>query len=162
MLVNGIDITTWYQWMGAAIKEIRSRKLKPTSKRILNIIQENYGFSKKVIKEALDACINAGYLLKGDYNGQCTTCQKQHKRSWHHSGDIRKEVVRTCKELGERGGSSLKAIERHIMSTYDVELAEGVDFKHVLKVSIRGAIEDGLLIKHSNKYEAVDPHRVIF
>jgi len=42
-----------------------------------------------------------------------------------------------------------------------VELAEGVNFKEVLEVSITGAIEEGRLKRQRNKFKALqDPHRV--
>jgi len=158
--IDGIDIATWSRWMVAAIKKIRSQKQRPSAERIVHAIRIHHDYHEEVISEALDACVKAGNVLKVYNKGQSTYKDPRgapmRPLSLNKYGDLSKVVVKACKELGEREGSSLKSIERHIMKTYDVEYSEDISFNAVLKLSIKRALQQGGLAKHGNNFKAVE------
>lgn len=158
--VEELDIGTWSRWMVAAIKKIRSQKQRPSAERIVHAIRQHHDFHEEVISEALDRCVKTGSVLKVYNKGQ-STYKDPHggpirQLNLSKYGDLSKVIVKAARELGEREGSSLKSIERHILLTYDVDIPNDIDLSAVLRISTKRAIALGSLVKCGNNFKAVE------
>lgn len=158
--IEEIDIVMWSCWMVAAIKKIRSQKQRPSAERIIHAIRQHHDYHEEVISEALDRCVKAGNVLKVYNKGQSTYKDPRgapmRQLNLSKYGDISKVIVKATRELGKREGSSLKAIEKHILLTYDVDIPDDIDFSQVLRISTKRAIALGSLVKIGSNFKAVE------
>lgn len=158
--VEELDTGTWARWMVAAIKKVRSQKQRPSAERIVHAIRQHHDYHEEVISEALDRCVKAGSVLKVYNKGQSTYKDPRggpiRRLNLYRYGDLSRVIVKAARELGEREGSSLKAIEKHILLTYDVDIPEEIDLTSVLKTSIKRALAVGILNKHGSNFKAAD------
>lgn len=143
-----------------AIKKIRSQKQRPSAERIIHAIRQHHNFHEDVIADALDQSVKIGTVLKVFNKGQSTYKDPGGVpvRQLHlaKSTDLSKAIVKAARELGERDGSSLKSIERHIQLTYEIDVPPHIDFSSVLRLSTKRAVARGHLIKKGNNFKAVE------
>lgn len=158
--LEGVDLETWGKWMLEAIKKIRSQKQRPSAERIIHAIRQHHNFHEDVIAEALDQSVKNGTVLKVFNKGQSTYKDPGgvpvRQLNLAKSSDLSKVIVKAARELGERDGSSLKSIERHIQLTYELDVPPNIDFSTVLRLSTKRAIARGQLIKKGNNFKPVE------
>lgn len=158
--LEGVDLQTWGKWMLEAIKKIRSQKQRPSAERIIHAIRQHHNFHEDVIAEALDQSVKSGTVLKVFNKGQSTYKDPGgvpiRQLNLAKCSDLSRVVVKAARELGERDGSSLKSIERHIQLTYELEVPPNIDLGSVLRLSTKRAIARGQLVKRGNNFKPVE------
>lgn len=158
--LEGVDLETWGKWMLEAIKKIRLQKQRPSAERIIHAIRQHHNFHEDVIAEALDQSVKIGTVLKVFNKGQSTYKDPGgvpiRQLNLAKCSDLSRVVVRAARELGERDGSTLKAIEKYIQLTYEIDIPHNVDLSNVLRLSTKRAIARGQLIKKGNNFKAVE------
>lgn len=158
--LEGVDLDTWGKWMLEAIKKIRTQKQRPSAERIIHAIRQHHNFHEDVIAEALDQSVKIGTVLKVFNKGQSTYKDPGgvpiRQLNLAKTSDLSKVIVKAARELGERDGSSLKSIEKHIQLTYELDIPPNIDLSSVLRLSTKRAIARGHLVKKGNNFKAVE------
>ncbi|XP_071106627.1 histone acetyltransferase KAT6B-like isoform X3 [Haliotis cracherodii] len=151
---TGLTNPTYAKWLIEAIKKVKQQKQRPSLERISNAVRQNHKVSKESIEEQLELAVTDGIVLKTynkgliSYKDPSRIVQLQSRNlKIGKKDDLTKVIVRTVRELGEVGGSSLKSIEKFIRRSYNIELCDGVDLAQQIKLSIKSGIQKGLLLQ---------------
>lgn len=70
--------------------------------------------------------------------------------------DLCKAVARAVRELGEREGSELRAVERHLRRAYRLSVDEGADLPRLLRQAAKRAVARGLVSQVGRLFKAAD------
>lgn len=148
----------WKRWILEAIYKIRSQKQRPSVERICHAIRQHHNYHEDVVSERLEAAVRDGSVLKVYNKGQS---------SYKDPGglqcrvlriapdvDISRAVAKAVRELGERDGSTISSIEKHLHQAYQVTVDGNVDVKTVLRFAAKRAVTRGLLIHSGGAYKA--------
>ncbi|XP_025095589.1 histone acetyltransferase KAT6B-like isoform X3 [Pomacea canaliculata] len=143
---------TYTAWLLQAIAKIKQQKQRPNEERICNAIQANHKVTRDAILEQLSLAVKDGSILavqnKGitSYKDPSSLCQLQ-TRSLEVTPqtDLTKVVIRSVRELGEKGGSTIRSIEKYIKSSYRITFLDGANLNHLLKVQIKRIVKNGHL-----------------
>ncbi|XP_045774637.1 histone acetyltransferase KAT6B isoform X3 [Maniola jurtina] len=150
----------WKRWILEAIHKIRSQKQRPSVERICHAIRQHHNYHEDVVSERLERAVREGVVLKVYNKGQSTykdPCGLQSKvLRLAADVDVSRAVAKAVRELGERDGSSLKTIEKHLRQAYQVTVEENVDVRNVLRAAAKRAVARGLLLNHAGNYKATD------
>ena len=174
---------TYSKWLLEAVRKIKHQKQRPSVDRICNAVLQYHKVERDSIIEQLELAVKDGAILKVYNKGLCSYKDPQRVSKLKtrtlrvtKKSDLSDILIRTIKELGEIGGSTLKSVEKFIRQSYSLELVDGVDFSHQLKVSLKrcqntgGVIQDNKLLKvgydagsqdcpSSSKFGTVIPHQ---
>ncbi|KAG6465887.1 hypothetical protein O3G_MSEX015469, partial [Manduca sexta] len=150
----------WKRWILEAIHKIRSQKQRPSVERICHAIRQHHNYHEDVVSERLERAVREGVVLKVYNKGQSSYkdpggLQNKTLRLTPDS-DVSRAVAKAVRELGERDGSTLKTIERHLHQAYQVTLDGEVDVRNVLRAAAKRAVARGLLTHHAGAYKATD------
>lgn len=160
---ENVSEATWSAWILDAIRKIRSQKQRPSVERICHAIRQHHNYHEDVIAEHLEHAVKEGTVLKVFNKGQSSykdpggVINRQLKVT--KGTDLCKVLVKAARELGERDGSSLKSIERYIYQSHHVEVANDVDFKSLMRMSLKRAVARGLLVQDGRLFKP--PVRII-
>ncbi|XP_069360935.1 histone acetyltransferase KAT6B-like isoform X2 [Maniola hyperantus] len=150
----------WKRWILEAIHKIRSQKQRPSVERICHAIRQHHNYHEDVVSERLERAVREGVVLKVYNKGQSTykdPCGLQSKvLRLAADVDVSRAVAKAVRELGERDGSSLKTIEKHLRQAYQVTVEENIDVRNVLRAAAKRAVARGLLLNHAGNYKATD------
>lgn len=148
----------WKRWILDAIHKIRAQKQRPSVERICHAIRQHHNYHEDVVSERLEEAVRDGAVLKVYNKGQSSYKDPggahSRKLTLTADADVSRAVAKAVRELGERDGSTLKAIERHLYTAYLVTVGPEVDVKSVLKCAAKRAVARGLLTHHSGLYKA--------
>lgn len=146
------DHQTILKWIIFAIGKIRDQKQRPNLERISHTVRQNLKVSDDVVEEHLEQAVNEGTVVKLLNKGQETYRDPGHMKARKvlpvgKESDLSKVVVRAVREQDVEG-CSLKDIEDRLRTTFSLEtdLSE-VDFKSVLRASVKRALALGLLVQ---------------
>lgn len=153
----------WKRWILDAIHKIRSQKQRPSVERICHAIRQHHNFHEDVVAEQLEQVVAEGAVLKVYNKGQSSYKDpggfKSRTLKITAESDVYRVVARAVRELGEREGSSLNSIEKHLFQAYEVTVAPEVDVNIVIKSAVKRAVAKGLLAHHSGLYKSTPrPH----
>lgn len=150
----------WKRWILEAIHKIRSQKQRPSVERICHAIRQHHNYHEDVVSERLERAVREGAVLKVYNKGQssykdpgglqCKTLRLS------LDVDVSRAVAKAVRELGERDGSTLKSIERHLRQAYQVTVEPDVDVRTILRAAAKRAVTRGLLIHQAGAYKATD------
>ncbi|KAK3928002.1 Histone acetyltransferase KAT6A [Frankliniella fusca] len=146
------DHPTILKWILFAIGKIRDQKQRPNLERISHTVRQNCKVSENVVEEHLDLAVKEGTVVKLINKGQETYRDPGHMKARKvlpvsKESDLSKVVVRAIREHDPEG-CSLKDIEDRLRSTFSLETdLSDVDFKSVLRVSLKRALALGLLVQ---------------
>lgn len=150
----------WKRWILEAIHKIRAQKQRPSVERICHAIRQHHNYHEDVVSERLERAVREGTVLKVYNKGQSSYkdpggLQSKTLRLFPDV-DVSRAVAKTVRELGERDGSTLKAIERHLFQAYHVVVGPELDVRAVLRSAAKRAVARGLLTHHAGAYKATD------
>lgn len=150
----------WKRWILEAIHKIRSQKQRPSVERICHAIRQHHNYHEDVVSERLERAVREGAVLKVYNKGQSTYKDPGGLQSKvlrvAPDADVSRAVAKAVRELGERDGSSLKSIEKHLRQAYQVTVEENIDVRSVLRAAAKRAVARGLLLHHAGNYKATD------
>lgn len=150
----------WKRWILEAIHKIRSQKQRPSVERICHAIRQHHNYHEDVVSERLEKAVRDGAVLKVYNKGQSTykdPCGVQNKiLRIAPDADITRVVAKAVRELGERDGSNLKSIEKHLRQAYQVSVEENSDVRAILRAAAKRAVARGLLTNTSGNYQVAD------
>lgn len=150
----------WKRWILEAIHKIRSQKQRPSVERICHAIRQHHNYHEDVVSERLERAVREGAVLKVYNKGQSSYKDPGGLQSktlrLAPDVDVSRAVAKAVRELGERDGSTLRAIERHLHQAYQVSVEPKVDVKAVLRTAAKRAVARGLLTYHGGAYKATD------
>lgn len=148
----------WKRWILDAIQKIRAQKQRPSVERICHAIRQHHNYHEDVVAERLEHAVREGDVLKVYNKGQSSYKEPggahSRKLTLAPDADVSRPVAKAVRDLGERDGSTLKSIERHLYTAYQVTVEPQVDVKSVLKSAAKRAVTRGLLTYHSGLYKA--------
>ncbi|XP_049875953.1 histone acetyltransferase KAT6B isoform X2 [Pectinophora gossypiella] len=150
----------WKRWILEAIHKIRSQKQRPSVERICHAIRQHHNYHEDVVSERLERAVREGAVLKVYNKGQSSYKDPgglQNKTlRLSPDADVSRAVAKAVRELGERDGSSLKTIERHLRQAYQVNVEADVDVRTIIRAGAKRAVARGLLTHHAGTYKATD------
>ena len=150
----------WKRWILEAIHKIRSQKQRPSVERICHAIRQHHNDHEDVVSERLERAVREGVVLKVYNKGQSSYKDPgglQNKILRIAADvDVSRAVAKAVRELGERDGSSLKTIEKHLRQAYQVSVEENTDVRNILRAAAKRAVARGLLLHHAGNYKATD------
>lgn len=148
----------WKRWILDAIHKIRSQKQRPSVERICHAIRQHHNYHEDAVAEQLEQAVREGAVLKVYNKGQRSYKDpggfKSRTLKITPESDVYRAVAKAVRELGEREGSSLKSIEKHLYQAYEVTVAPKVDVNVVLKFAAKRAVAKGLLTHYAGLYTA--------
>ncbi|XP_026501013.2 histone acetyltransferase KAT6B isoform X2 [Vanessa tameamea] len=150
----------WKRWILEAIHKIRSQKQRPSVERICHAIRQHHNYHEDVVSERLERAVREGVVLKVYNKGQSSYKDPgglQNKVLRIASDvDVSRAVAKAVRELGERDGSNLKTIEKHLRQAYQVSVEDNTDVRNILRAAAKRAVARGLLLHHAGNYKATD------
>jgi len=155
-----VSHATWTTWILEAIHKIRTQKQRPSVERICSAIRQHHSFSDDVIADNLEHAVKEGSVLKVFNKGQNSYKdpggQQSRQLNVTKGTDLSKVIAKATRELGKRDGSTLKSIEKYIRQSHAVNLASGdVDFRSLLRISAKRAVDRGLVIQEGRLFKSV-------
>lgn len=150
-----VGAEVWQAWILEAIGKIRSQKQRPSIQRICQAIGSHHKFHEDIVAGKLEEAVKAGAVVKVYNKGlHSYKAPLPYKSvSVHKDSDLSRLVVKAVRELGECDGSSLKSIEGYVQKSNNIEMAEDVDFKLVIKNSVRNATAKEYLMQEGKLYK---------
>ncbi|EDW72068.2 uncharacterized protein Dwil_GK10748 [Drosophila willistoni] len=150
-----ISMDTWEQWILEAISKIRSQKQRPSVQRICQAIGTHHKFHEDIVAEQLEKAVESGAVIKVYNKGLHSYKAPMAKRKIKvdKSTNLCKMVAKAVHDLGECEGSTIKNIENYIQKFNCIDLSPNVDFKTVIKTSIKKAVDAGFLIQEGKLYK---------
>lgn len=150
----------WKRWILEAIHKIRSQKQRPSVERICHAIRQHHNYHEDVVSERLELAVREGAVLKVYNKGQSSYkdpggLQNKLLRITQDV-DLSRIVAKAVRELGERDGSTLKGIEKHLHTAYQVSVEPDVDVRAVLRAAAKRAVARSLLTHHGGSYKATE------
>lgn len=150
----------WKRWILEAIHKIRSQKQRPSVERICHAIRQHHNYHEDVVSERLERAVREGAVLKVYNKGQSSYKDPgglQNKiLRLSPDVDVSRAVAKAVRELGERDGSTLKTIEKHLRQAYQVIVEPDADVRTLLRAGAKRAVARGLLTHHAGAYKATD------
>lgn len=146
---------TYAKWLLDAINKVKHQKQRPNFTRICNAVRQFHQVSQESIAEQLELTVQDGLILKvaskdGNWTYRdpsgVTPCKNRSLKVTHNM-DLTKIIVKTIKELADPQGSNLKKIKSYIISTYNLDVEEGVELGEQLKVSLKKGVASGHLVR---------------
>lgn len=146
---------TYAKWLLDAINKVKHQKQRPNFTRICNAVRQFHQVSQESIAEQLELTVQDGLILKvaskdGNWTYRdpsgVTPCKNRSLKVTHNM-DLTKIIVKTIKELADPQGSNLKKIKSYIISTYNLDVEEGVELGEQLKVSLKKGVSSGHLAR---------------
>jgi len=155
-----VSHATWTTWILEAIHKIRTQKQRPSVERICSAIRQHHSFSEDVIADNLEHAVKEGSVLKVFNKGQNSYKDpgglQSRQLNVTKGTDLSKVIAKATRELGKRDGSTLKNIEKYIRQSHAVNLASGdVDFRSLLRISAKRAVDRGLVIQEGRLFKSV-------
>lgn len=146
---------TWNQWILEAISKIRSQKQRPSVQRICQAIGTHHKFHEDIVAEKLEKAVESGAVIKVYNKGLHSYKAPMAKRrvKVDKNTNLYKLVAKAVHDLGECEGSTIKSIENYIQKFNCIDLSPNVDFKAVIKASIKKAVDAGFLIQEGKLYK---------
>lgn len=146
---DGDGDDAWKRWILDAIRKIRSQKQRPSVERICHAIRQHRECHEDEVAERLERAVREGAVLKVYNKGQSSYKEPGGARGralrLATGADLSRAVTRAVRELGERDGSSLRSVERHLRAAHRVREEPGVDGRALLRQAVRRALARGLL-----------------
>lgn len=146
---------TYAKWLLDAINKVKHQKQRPNFTRICNAVRQFHQVSQESIAEQLELTVQDGLILKvaskdGNWTYRdpsgVTPCKNRSLKVTLNM-DLTKIIVKTIKELADPQGSNLKKIKSYIISTYNLDVEEGVELGEQLKVSLKKGVASGHLVR---------------
>ncbi|KAH8400994.1 hypothetical protein KR009_002344 [Drosophila setifemur] len=152
---HDISMDTWKQWILEAIAKIRSQKQRPSVQRICQAIGTHHKFHEDIVAEKLEKAVDSGSVIKVYNKGLHSYKAPMAKRriKVDKSTNLYKMVAKAVHDLGECEGSNIKSIENYIQKFNCIDLSPNVDFKAVIKTSMKKAVDAGFLIQEGKLYK---------
>nr|XP_016928754.1 histone acetyltransferase KAT6A [Drosophila suzukii] len=152
---HDINMDTWKQWILEAISKIRSQKQRPSVQRICQAIGTHHKFHEDIVAEKLEKAVESGAVIKVYNKGLHSYKAPMAKRriKVDKNTNLYKLVAKAVHDLGECEGSTIKSIENYIQKFNCIDLSPNVDFKAVIKASIKKAVDAGFLLQEGKLYK---------
>ncbi|XP_066259743.1 histone acetyltransferase KAT6B isoform X5 [Euwallacea similis] len=148
----------WTAWILDAIRKIRTQKQRPSVERICHAIRLHHNYHEDVIAEHLEVAVKDGAVLKIFNKGQSSYkdpggLQQNRTLKLHKGIDLSKVVTKAVRELGERDGSSLKAIEKYIHQSHTVIESPEADLSTLIRLGAKRAAVRQFVIPNGKNYK---------
>lgn len=147
----------WTHWILDAIGKIRSQKQRPSVERICHAIRQHHNFHEDVIGEHLEIAVKDGTILKVFNKGQSSYKDpgglQNRTLSIEKGVDLTKVVTKAVRELGERDGSSLISVEKHIRQSHTVEESAENDLKSAIRMAVKRAITRKFILPDGKNFK---------
>lgn len=148
----------WSSWILDAIRKIRTQKQRPSVERICHAIRLHHNYHEDVIAEHLEVAVKEGAVLKVFNKGQSSYkdpggLQQNRTIKLQKGIDLSKVVTKAVRELGERDGSSLKAIEKYIHQSHTVVESPDVDLATLIRLGAKRAAARQFVIPNEKNYK---------
>ncbi|KAH1025607.1 histone acetyltransferase KAT6B isoform X1 [Dendroctonus ponderosae] len=148
----------WSAWILDAIRKIRTQKQRPSVERICHAIRLHHNYHEDVIAEHLEVAVKDGVVLKVFNKGQSSYkdpggLQQNRTLKLQKGIDLSKVVTKAVRELGERDGSSLKAIEKYIQQSHTIVEAAEADLPTLVRLGAKRAAARQFVIPNGKNYK---------
>ncbi|CAH1136158.1 unnamed protein product [Ceutorhynchus assimilis] len=148
----------WSSWILDAIRKIRTQKQRPSIERICHAIRLHHNYHEDVIAEQLEKIVKDGIVLKVFNKGQSSYKDpgglQQHRTLKLQKGmDLSKVVTKAVRELGERDGSTLKAIEKYIQQSHTIIDNPDADLQTLIRLGAKRAAARLFVIPNGKNYK---------
>lgn len=147
----------WTHWILDAIGKIRSQKQRPSVERICHAIRQHHNFHEDVIGEHLEIAVKDGAVLKVFNKGQSSYKDpgglQTRTLKIEKSADLTKVVTKAVRELGERDGSSISSIEKHIRQSHSVEESAENDLKSAIRMAVKRAVTRKFILPDGKNFK---------
>lgn len=148
----------WSAWILDAIRKIRTQKQRPSVERICHAIRLHHNYHEEVIAEHLEVAVKDGVVLKIFNKGQSSYkdpggLQQNRTLKLHKGIDLSKVVTKAVRELGERDGSSLKAIEKYINQSHTIIESPDADLIGLIRLGAKRAAARQFVIPNGKNYK---------
>ncbi|KAL1494960.1 hypothetical protein ABEB36_010459 [Hypothenemus hampei] len=148
----------WSSWILDAIRKIRTQKQRPSVERICHAIRLHHNYHEDVIAEHLEVAVKEGVVLKVFNKGQSSYkdpggLQQNRTLKLQKGIDLSKVVTKAVRELGEREGSSLKAIEKYIQQSHTVIESPDTDLTSLIRLGAKRAAARQFVIPNGKNYK---------
>ncbi|GLH01556.1 Uncharacterized protein GBIM_07680, partial [Gryllus bimaculatus] len=154
---DSVGRDTWLGWILEAIRKIRQQKQRPSVERISHAIRQHHPFSIDAISEQLEIAVKDGNVLKVFNKGQSSYKDpggmQNRQLTVVKGSDLSKVIAKAARELNESEGSTLKSIEKYIRQSHAVNLSGDVDFRALLRISIKRAVARGLVTQDGRLFK---------
>lgn len=149
--------TVWSRWILAAIRKIRSQKQRPSVERICHAIKQHHNYHEDVVAEHLETAVKQGTVLKVYNKGQSSYKDPgglQNRTLNIDKGcDLSKVVAKAVRELGERDGSTVKAIEKYVRQSHTIVESVDKDLKSALTFAVKRAVSKQLIFQEGKTFK---------
>ncbi len=147
------------KWLVEAIRKIKHQKQQPNIERISSAIKQHHKVSQQVLEEQLELSVRDGAILKvlnkgiWSYKDPARVVKlSTRKLKLDKRTDLSKYLIKTIRELGEIGGSTIKSIEKYICRSYSLSIKDDLDLGSVVRTSIKQAVIRGQLVQDGRMY----------
>lgn len=152
-----VSQAVWSRWILEAIRKIRSQKQRPSVERICHAIRQHHNYHEDVVAEHLETAVKEGTVLKVFNKGQSSYKDPMGLQSRtlviEKGADITKVIAKAVRELGQRDGSTLKAIEKYVRQSHTVVERAETDLKIALRMAAKRAVSRGLIIQDGKAFK---------
>lgn len=150
----------WAKWVVEAINKIRQQKQRPSLERVCHGVRANHSYSESTIADRIEQLVDEGFILKVFNKGKCSYKDPGGIQGRSivvtKDSDLTKLVVRSIKEIDDPDGSSIKTIEKYIGQSNSLSVKPGADLTHIVKSSLKRAVEKGFLTHEGKAYKATE------
>lgn len=153
----------WITWLLDAIHKIKYQKQRPNVERVAACIRQHHPqYNNETVYQRLEDAVREGNIKRFENKGNISykdpeTCKgRVNALKLGPDLDLTKVFVRGVRELGEVDGSSIRAVEKFVRSSYEVE-EQDVDLSELLRLAAKKAVMRGLVthLAENNYYRAV-------
>ena len=154
------DDHKYSQWLLEAIRKIKQQKQQPNIERITAAMRQHQGqVSQSLIQEKLDIAVKTGVILKVINRGTASykdparvVTLATRKLKVDKNTNLTKILLKSIRELGESGGSTLKTIEKYVKTSYSISVQDKLDLSSVIRTCARKAVSCGKLELDGRSY----------
>ena len=150
------------RWLLEAVRKIKRQKQRPSVERINNAVKQYHKVSAASIEEQLELAVRDGAILKVFNKGLCSYKDpnrvlqlKTHTLNVTKKTDLTRVIIRSIKELGEATGSTLRSVEKYMRCSYNIDLADGLELSHQLRISAKKGLRNKLLSQEGRLFKVV-------
>lgn len=145
---------TYAKWILDAISKIKHQKQRPCVDRICHAVRQFHKVSRESIEEQLELSVKEGSILRVYNKGVASykdpsrvTRLKSRVLHLDKKCDLTKVVVRSIRDLGDNGGSTIKEIEKYIRTSYTIDQEDEVELLQQIRLAVKRGITRSILLR---------------
>jgi len=155
----------WISWLLDAIHKIKYQKQRPNVERVAACIRQHHPqYSNETVFQHLEESVRNGLIQRHENKGNVSYKDpdslprgKSKALKLNPTIDLTKVFVKAVREMGEIDGSTIRSIEKFVVSSYEIEFEQECDVKELLHIAAKKSLSRGLVIHNAdnNSFRAV-------